>query len=272
MGIYGYSINHNRANMITENKEEYDDLFSEAIIMSESIVYNEFLNHKSLLESFTGSNEERKVMEEKCDLLLEISMKDVKDKITKLIEQFINFIKRVISKIKEVSSKEKYKKAEKEIEELKKNITELNSEINLNKVKVRDISRELAEYKKQYEDLSDDYKKLDSNFEHIKRQKEKANEDFDKAIDNAIKYMDKNMKHNNSIDYMKDDPIFHFDLDDFIIDNNASIDVIYGNVFEFIEDRFDGKGWASFNKRKHYEEVLGNEKYQDNLRFLSINS
>lgn len=238
MGIYGYSINHNRANMVMENKGEYDDLFSEAIIMTESIVYNEFLNHKYLLESFTGSNEERKVMEEKCDLLLEISMKDIKQKIIELFEKLKTFIKTVISKIKNIFTKEKEKRMEKEISELKKKINNLESVNTKLKDESKNKDKEIDSLKQQNEKQSKDTKEWRKVSKDLVNDYNKAEEKHEKEISSMNSKLEeeiaKSSKMYKNIIKLIDNPLLRFSMYDYAEKNMDLVRFINTSTFDNI--------------------------------------
>lgn len=218
MSIYGSTMI--LVNPVKEQIEESYDLFSENFILTESIVLNEFYNQKTILESFSGSINERKFIEEKCELLLEISFKDIKDKIKNLIEEFVRFIKKVISKIKEIFTNEKIKKAEEEINELKRNLSKKEEELNIKNSSISDLEEILKDFKemnkKSAEDLVERQKQLEEmkNKQNERINKLEKNNDFVRRM--TIDALEDNEKYERNINKIKIDPIINFDLLDFI--------------------------------------------------------
>lgn len=121
MGIYTKLLRED--NTILPNNTE----LSIVGLNLESVVYNEYLINMNLLEN-CSNEDERKYLEEKTNILLEVSLKDVKDKIIKAIEMIKEKIKKLIAKIKEFFKNKKLDKALKDLETAKKKIDELDKE------------------------------------------------------------------------------------------------------------------------------------------------
>lgn len=262
MGIYGYTMNLNNTNSIVENKEY--DLFSEAIIMSESIVYNEFCNHKALLEAFTGSEEERKVMEEKCDLLLEISMKDIKQKIHELFEKLKRFIREVVSRVKEFFTKERQKKMEQEIDELKNKIDNLEKDkkelddsnydlYNKNK----ELDKELKSTKLSYavdrsvQNLDDKANK--ERIDKLEKSHLEKDEEIRSLHSKLAQEIAKTTKAYSGIMKMIDDPLLRFSMYDYVEGNIDPVRYVNSSAFSKIKDYY-GNSYRKMNN-KDLEEI-----------------
>lgn len=262
MGIYGYTMNLNNTNSIVENKEY--DLFSEAIIMSESIVYNEFCNHKALLEAFTGSEEERKVMEEKCDLLLEISMKDIKQKIHELFEKLKRFIREVVSRVKEFFTKERQKKMEQEIDELKNKIDNLEKDkkelddsnydlYNKNK----ELDKELKSTKLSYavdrsvQNLDDKANK--ERIDKLEKSHLEKDEEIRSLHSKLAQEIAKTTKAYSGIMKMIDDPLLRFSMWDYVENNIDPVRYIMSSDFQRIKEYY-GNTYRKMDN-KHLEEL-----------------
>ena len=255
MGIYGYNMSLNNTNSIIESKEY--DLFSEAIIMTESIVYNEFCNHKALLESFAGSEEERKILEEKCDILLEISIKDIKDRIHDLFEKLKRFIREVVSRVKEFFTKEKQRQMEKEVSELKQKINNLEKDNE----KLRDDNDELQYEKLKNKSEANHYKTLNDINKSINNANRKGTKAALKTKDEEIESLHsklaeevaKTTKMFNNIMKMIDDPLLRFSMYDYVEGNIDPVRYVNSSAFSKIKDYY-GNSYRKMNN-KDLEEI-----------------
>lgn len=148
MGIYTKLLNENATNVSNINDESL--LFGS--ISLESVVYNEYLMNNSLLEN-CSNEDERKYLEEKTNILLEVSFKDIGDKIMKAIKFLKEKIKELIGKIKGIFKKEKLKKAQKDLTNAENKIRELDRENGILKEKLKDLSGEKEKSDKEYNDM-----------------------------------------------------------------------------------------------------------------------
>ena len=91
----------------------------------ESIVYNEYYNYKSLLESCSDKSI-RPILEAQTQILYEISFKDIIEKIKEAWKKFKEWVKGIWNKIfdKKKIVKEKYKKAEEDVKKAKQKVNE----------------------------------------------------------------------------------------------------------------------------------------------------
>ena len=121
MSVYGNFITESQVNPVNKVKESLCEI--------ESVVYNEYCNYKSLLESCTDDNE-RAVLEAKVEVLQEVSFKDIIGKIKELWAKFKQWVKDLFNKI--FRNKDKIQKENKEA------ITK--AEQSLNKAKSKGIT------------------------------------------------------------------------------------------------------------------------------------
>lgn len=149
MGIYTKLLNENATNVSNIINDE-SLLFGS--ISLESVVYNEYLMNNSLLEN-CSNEDERKYLEEKTNILLEISFKDIGDKIIKAIKFLKEKIKELIGRIKGFFKKEKLKKAQKDLTNAENKIRELDRENGILKEKLKDLSDEKEKSDKEYNDM-----------------------------------------------------------------------------------------------------------------------
>ena len=103
MSVYGNFITESQVNPVNKVKESLCEI--------ESVVYNEYCNYKSLLESCTDDNE-RAVLEAKVEVLQEVSFKDIIGKIKELWAKFKQWVKDLFNKI--FRNKDKIQKENKE--------------------------------------------------------------------------------------------------------------------------------------------------------------
>lgn len=119
MSIYGNCF-VKKANPIQESL--YNDIDSIALSL-ESVVYNEYLETSYFIESCTDL-EERKYLEEKSQILLEVSFKDIKDKVVKIFKLLVEKIKQLLQRIKELFNSKKKQKAKDQMDKVKReNVT-----------------------------------------------------------------------------------------------------------------------------------------------------
>lgn len=121
----------------------------------ESIVYNEYVNYKGLLESCTDDNS-RSILEAQVQVLYEISFKDIWERIKKMWRDLIQWFKDLWNKI--FNKEEKIKKQEDEIqkrvdEAVKEALRKNNGNVTTNRDvtsyyngKVQDVSVNIFEY------------------------------------------------------------------------------------------------------------------------------
>ncbi len=122
----------------------------------ESIVYNEYYNYKSLLETCVTDNN-RAILEAQVEILYEVSIKDIWEKIKKMWKDLIQWFKNLWNKI--FNKEEKLKKKEEEIqkrvdEAVKDALRKNNGNVTTNRDvtspynnKVQDVSVNIFEYK-----------------------------------------------------------------------------------------------------------------------------
>lgn len=131
---YGKIINENNI-QIGDLNEDFDFL--------NSIVYNEYLNMKSILENCTSRDV---ILESQVELLHELSIKDIIDKIANAFKKIIEFIKDKIDKIKAWFKKKKDGDTSVEKMEKDANNTDLSDVDNFNyddlKVDTNDSDKE----------------------------------------------------------------------------------------------------------------------------------
>lgn len=108
MGIYGLKA------LSFQKELNIEHNFQESI----SIVYDEYINYKNILES-CKYNDKKIILEQKVELLCELSFKDLKDKIIDIIKFIIEKLKQFIDNLKS-SLKNLKEKVEKIIDKIKK--------------------------------------------------------------------------------------------------------------------------------------------------------
>ena len=89
--IYSYLTN-TESGSINESKYNGEEIIS--------IAYNEYLNYKQLLEDCTDESS-RPILEAKCNVLYEVSIADIIQKVKDKVHEFIEWVKDLIKKIKE---------------------------------------------------------------------------------------------------------------------------------------------------------------------------
>ena len=103
-------------------KEEVKDEYS-----IESLVYDEYLNRKSLLEACTDEAA-KPILEAQVEVLYEVSIKDIIDKIKDLLDRFIKWVKKIVSdittKLKSIFKNEKVKDIRSRLKNGKPNLNE----------------------------------------------------------------------------------------------------------------------------------------------------
>lgn len=191
MGIYTKLLNENATNVSNINDESL--LFG--YISLESVVYNEYLMNNSLLEN-CSNEDERKYLEEKTNILLEVSFKDIGDKIMKAIKFLKEKIKELIGKIKGFFKKEKLKKAQKDLTNAENKIRELDRENGILKEKLKDLSDEKEKSDKDYNDMKTAKERSDKDYNDMKTANDKTSKKISdiaaKAIGNKYIYFDIN--------------------------------------------------------------------------------
>lgn len=154
MGIYTKLLNENITSVsnIVKSSIINDEYLLFSSISLESVVYNEYLMNNSLLEN-CSNDDERKYLEEKTNILLEVSFKDIGDKIMKAIKFLKEKVKELIGNIKGFFKKEKLKKAQKDLTNAENKIKELDRENGILKEKLKDLSEEKEKSDKDYNDM-----------------------------------------------------------------------------------------------------------------------
>ena len=192
MGIYTKLLNENATNVSNIINDE-SLLFGS--ISLESVVYNEYLMNNSLLEN-CSNKDERKYLEEKTNILLEVSFKDIGDKIMKAIKFLKEKIKELIGRIKGFLKKEKLKKAQKDLTNAENKIRELDRENGILKEKLKDLSDEKEKSDKEYNDMKTAKEKSDKEYNDMKTANDKTSKKIldiaTKAIGNKYIYFDIN--------------------------------------------------------------------------------
>ena len=231
MGIYGHKFD----NLLLENK--YQAFQSKSV----SVVYEEYLNRKNLLEACIDSNE-RTILESQVELLQEISIKDIFERIKEALGRFVEWIRKLIEKVKNFFTGAKYKAAEKEIEELKKQI----DEEKLKNVAVGDLEKEVNKLKAEL-------KQAENNADREKEEREIASKKYNDEIDNlkdqrqelrvAVKEKDKSISSLESkikqLESLKDKiseykPILFFNANNYL-DDSFSPQKIANNAQDIIK-------------------------------------
>lgn len=240
MSIYG--------NYLLETKKTNNNIFPvmEFDIMDtlHSVVFDEYCSFSNLLESCTDSDE-KKLLEEKCELLLEISFKDIKKKFLDAIKFIWQKLQELIKKIKDFFTGEKRKQAEKDIAELKKQLKEKDIEI-------------------------DNLQKANSDYEQKMKDVEENNEKYARRLVSiAHKFQDNKYVYFDLYDYLDDD-------------KRKNIQYYFGNLYDFIknweyfDDEEDSENQDKINKRiptriNNFSNKL-KEKYPDTEVFLLTDS
>lgn len=197
MGIYTKLLNENINNVsnITKSSIINDESLLFGSISLESVVYNEYLMNNSLLEN-CSNEDERKYLEEKTNILLEVSFKDIGDKIMKAIKFLKEKIKELIGKIKGFFKKEKLKKAQKDLTNAENKIRELDRENGILKEKLKDLSDEKEKSDKDYNDMKSAKERSDKDYNDMKTANDKTSKKISdiaaKAIGNKYIYFDIN--------------------------------------------------------------------------------
>ena len=114
MSIYG--------NYITKPVQEAENHIQnlDSIMYSlESVAYNEYLHTTSLLESCLDESE-KQYLEEKSQILLEVSFKDIKDKIVRVFKFLVEKIKQLLQRIKNFFNTKKKTKAKEQMNKVEK--------------------------------------------------------------------------------------------------------------------------------------------------------
>ena len=114
MSIYG-----NYITKPVQEAENHKPILDSIIYSIESVIYNEYLQTTSLLESCLDENEKR-YLEEKSQILLEVSFKDIKDKIVRVFKILIEKIKELIQRIKNFFNAKKKTKAKEQMNKVQK--------------------------------------------------------------------------------------------------------------------------------------------------------
>lgn len=145
-----------------------NNTITESILDFGSVVYNEYLNRKSMLEACTDETQ-KPLLEAQVECLCEASIKDIFTSIKKFIESIIEKIKKFIKNIKDKLSNK----------DLKDKIAELEKE-NETLKKANDILKgKNADYKNMKD--QNNYRQ-----EEIARNNERFNELFETIEDNLL--------------------------------------------------------------------------------------
>lgn len=228
------------------------------------IVYEEYCNYKQLLESCVDDNN-KAILEAKCEVLYEVSIKDIKNTIINFLKKIRDIIKDCIQKIKDFFNKKKQKDLEEKIKELEKTLKE--KDIEISKIKSDrdkahkssiDMSKfakdQMASNEKQYNDhmkeinkiksdsdakLSEERKKVQDAKEEAERISIKLARIVDNIVDNDLLYFD-------AYDFLKKDFDPHR-----IVNNSSFTDIMYSNGDE--DDKYIE---ANFNKLMNFANVI----------------
>lgn len=236
MGIYG-----GYARALAEAQQNKPNIDIEPVV---SVVYEEYLNRKSMLENCTDTNM-IPVLEAQVNVLYEVSLKDIKDKVIEIINAFIDWVKKIIKKVKDFITGAKYKAAQDEIEQLKK-------EIDINKVKNMNLEKEIERLKKEQE------------------AKDKANEEEKEHIRNAVDLsVEKLEKIKEKI--KEPNPIMFFDAHNYL-NRSFSPQRLASNAYNIMQSLNTGYGDKSAKDRikdflDEYEKYLYilNDKTKERL-------
>ena len=136
MSIYG--------NYITKPVQEAENHIQnlDSIMYSlESVAYNEYLHTTSLLESCLDESE-KQYLEEKSQILLEVSFKDIKDKIVRVFKFLVEKIKQLLQRIKELFNSKKKQKAKDQMNKVKRENVTVDTFSTPRKITSNDQSKE----------------------------------------------------------------------------------------------------------------------------------
>ena len=129
MSIYGNMAMSLYTEWQPESVSEYFVGFSDTYMTIESVALNEYENTRKLLEGSTIFGNDRRYLQEKADILLEISFKEIGQRIVKVFKRFLEMIKTLIKKIKEFFTKKKVKDVQDKAQEAKQKVIELKREV-----------------------------------------------------------------------------------------------------------------------------------------------
>lgn len=184
-------------------------------IVFENIFMNEVENYNKLLESTELSDSDKKLIEEKVDVLLEFSFKDIKDKFSKILKTLKEKVQEIIIKIKERFKSKQLKDAEKKINDLEK------------KLKEKDITNE--DLRKKYSDAES--KAFASDMKAAKAEGEKEGTKLASKIDLLVKlgHLESKIINNKYL---------YFDIDNYL-DNkkNITLQQYTENIFRVINQK-----------------------------------
>jgi hypothetical protein len=243
---------------VQEESFDFDNISGSLIC--ESVCMTEYYNRLTLLENSTD-NEERAILESELMVLQELTIKDIGQKILKALMFIWESLKKFAKHIKDFFTRARIKELRKRVKELEEQNLDLNTNLDLEKGKNANLSKENEKLKKNYDDLD-----KSASF------KLKAERDHAEWLDDRrAKEKSEKMQYIHKIDSIMisalSNKYIYFDQYDYI-DKNARrfISIIqsdlitstrdmikYGNNNAILEYDPDSEEWNDFAKtRKFY--------------------
>ncbi len=181
-------------------KDNLVNKVTDSMINFGSLAYNEYLNYKSMLENCIDDSS-RPILEAKVEVLQEIGVKDIWEKIKEAFRKLVQMIKDLFNKIKSFFKNKKIKNLEKEVSDLKSKLKEKEKETQEAASKVSSSEGEVLTTKKAFDELMSKYESLKkSSTEKLQAERDRAEWLNDKYDDIKHKYINLNKENKTNLD------------------------------------------------------------------------